>query len=172
MENKDNIIHFGCKHCENTDMKYFQFNSLEVQTEQWKNNPYKSNWNRETTPKIPVGIHLKCAKCNKDTFIIPNIYNPTEWGNDIPQQCIVNVTFEKPEFSAIQYVLTDDGFLDKIVLTANNEKLSLITQKNIKDNIKVSVIGKSQYDLLLSRGLKEVGEIDKSKEEDKKNNKK
>lgn len=158
-ENTEKIL-FKCKHCENDDMKYFVFHSLEFQSEQFKNSPYRQNWNRETTPKVPIGFHVRCAKCNKDTFFVPNEYNPTLWGNDIPQQCLVNLKFEKPAFSAISYVLTEDGFLDQIVLTANNERLSMLSKSIIDNSAKISVIGKTQYDLLLSRGLKEVGYIE------------
>lgn len=158
-DNTDKVL-FKCKHCENDDMKYFVFHSLEFQSDQFKNSPYRQNWNRETTPKIPIGFHVRCAKCNKDTFFVPNEYNPTSWGNDIPQQCLVNVKFEKPAFSAISYVLTEDGFLDQIVLTANNERLSMLSKTIVDNSAKLSVIGKAQYDLLLSRGLKEVGYIE------------
>lgn len=152
-------VMFKCKHCENDDMKHFVFYSLETQSDTYKNHPYKQNWDRETTPKIPLGFHVRCAKCNKDTFFIPSDYQPTMWGNDVPQSCIVNVKFEKPPFSAINYVLTEEGFLDQVVLTSNNEKLSMITKKIINDSNKFSVIGKSQYELLLKRGLKEVEEV-------------
>lgn len=155
-DNTDKVL-FKCKHCENDDMKYFVFHSLEFQSDQFKNSPYRQNWNRETTPKIPIGFHIRCAKCNKDTFFIPNEYNPTAWGSDIPQQCLVNVKFEKPAFSAISYVLTEDGFLDQVVLTANNERLSMLSKTVIDNSTKLSIIGKAQYDLLLSRGLREVG---------------
>lgn len=158
-ENTEKVL-FKCKHCENDDMKYFVFHSLEFQSEQFKNSPYRQNWNRETTPKVPIGFHVRCAKCNKDTFFVPSEYNPTLWGNDIPQQCLVNLKFEKPAFSAISYVLTEDGFLDQIVLTANNERLSMLSKSIIDNSAKLSVIGKAQYDLLLSRGLKEVGYIE------------
>lgn len=157
-------VMFKCKHCENDDMKHFVFYSLETQSDTYKNHPYRQNWDRETTPKIPIGFHIRCAKCNKDTFYVVDSYQPTLWGNDIPQQCLVNVKFEKPAFSAINYILTDDGFLDQIVLTANNDKISLITKKQIDDSMKFSVIGKSQYELLLSRGLKESGYIEPIKE--------
>lgn len=155
----DKKLIFKCSHCENDDMRHFVFYSLEYQSEQFMNSPYKQNWNRETTPKVPVGIHIRCAKCNKDTFIIPDSYQPTMWGNDIPQQCIVNVKYEKPAFSAVQYILTEDGYLDQVVVTANNEMLSLVTKTNIEEKTKFSVIGKSQYELLLGRGLKEVGSV-------------
>lgn len=164
-ENNEKVL-FKCKHCDNDDMKYFVFHSLEFQSEQFKNSPYKQNWNRETTPKIPIGFHIRCAKCNKDTFYVPNEFNPTAWGSDIPQQCLVNVKFEKPAFSAISYVLTEDGFLDQIVLTANNEKLSMLNKSIISDSVKVSVIGKSQYDLLLAKGLKEVGYVEPAVKEE------
>ncbi|MGL6185554.1 MAG: hypothetical protein ACRC1T_09280 [Clostridium chrysemydis] len=158
-ENTEKIL-FKCKHCENDDMKYFVFHSLEFQSDQFKNSPYRQNWNRETTPKIPIGFHVRCAKCNKDTFFVPNEYNPTPWGSDIPQQCLVNVKFEKPAFSAISYVLTEDGYLDQIVLTANNERLSMLSKTIVDSSAKLSIIGKPQYDLLLSRGLKEVGYVE------------
>lgn len=164
-DNTEKIL-FKCKHCENDDMKYFVFHSLEFQSDQFKNSPYRQNWNRETTPKVPIGFHVRCAKCNKDTFFVPNEYNPTSWGNDIPQQCLVNVKFEKPAFSAISYVLTEDGFLDQIVLTANNERLSMLSKSIVDSSAKLSVIGKTQYDLLLSRGLREVGSVGPIVQED------
>ncbi|MGL6101313.1 MAG: hypothetical protein ACRC0G_17040 [Fusobacteriaceae bacterium] len=152
----DKRILFKCKHCDNDDMRYFVFHSLEYQSDAVKNSPYRQNWNRETSPKIPIGFHLLCAKCNKDTFIIPNDYQPTTWGNDVPQQCIVNVMFEKPQFSSISYVLTEDGFLDQVVTTANNEMLSMITKEMIGEPVNFNTLGKTQYELLLKRGLKEV----------------
>lgn len=157
-EKVEDKVLFKCKHCENDDMKHFIFHSLETQSDHYKNHPYRQNWDRETTPKIPIGFHIRCGKCGKDTFYVIDNYQPTLWGNDIPQQCLVNVKFEKPAFSAINYILTESGFLDQIVVTANNDKISLITKKQVDDSMKFSVIGKAQYELLLSRGLKEVGD--------------
>lgn len=151
-----NKVVFKCKHCDNDDLRYMKFASLNKQSPQYQNHIYKPNWDYETTPKIPVGIHIKCAKCNKDTFIIPDSYNGTEWGNDIPDQCIIPVRYERPQFSAIQYVMNDEGYLDKIVVTANNERISLISEQVLRDDVQLSVIGKKQYELLLSRGLQEV----------------
>lgn len=157
LENTDvNKIVFKCKHCDNDDMRYMKFASLNKQSPQYQNHIYRQNWDYETTPKVPVGIHIRCAKCGKDTFIIPDAYNGTEWGNDIPEQCIVAVKYEKPQFSAIQYIMNGEGYLDKVVLTANNEMISLLTQQEIADKEGISVIGKKQYELLLSRGLQEV----------------
>lgn len=158
MENEK--IVFKCKHCENDDLRYMQFFSLNKQSPQYMNSIYKQNWDYETTPKIPIGIHIKCAKCGKDTIIIPDMYSATQWTNDIPKQCLVSVKYEKPQFSAIQYVMNDEGYLDKIVITANNQKVSMITEKVLDDESQVSVIGKKQYDLLLSRGLQEVRKDD------------
>lgn len=157
-EDTNNKIIFKCKHCDNDDLRYMEFHSLNFISEQWKNSPYRSSYNYETMPKTPMGIHIRCAKCGKDSFIIPDKYTGTEWGNDIPEQCIISVKYEKPQFSAIQYVMNDEGFLDKIVLTANNEKISLITQQIIDERVGLSVIGKKQYELLLLRGLQEVGQ--------------
>lgn len=148
-------ILFKCKHCDNDDIRYFIFNSLEYQSEQYANSPYRQNWNRETTPKIPVGIHIKCGKCNKDTFIIPTEYQPTLWGADIPEQCIINIKYQQPEYSAIQYVLTEDGFLDQIVITANNDTISLLSKEKIT-KINYNSIGQKQYQMLLERGLPEI----------------
>lgn len=156
MEDVNKII-FKCKHCDNDDLRYMKFASLNKQSPQYQNHIYRQNWDYETTPKVPVGIHIRCAKCGKDTFIMPDTYLGTEWGTDIPEQCVIAVKYEKPQFSAIQYVMTDDGYLDRIVITANNEKISLVTEKLVDDNVQLSVIGKKQYELLLSRGLKEVG---------------
>lgn len=149
-------IVFRCKHCDNDDLRYMKFMSLNKQSPQYQNHMYRQNWDYETTPKVPVGIHIRCAKCGKDTFIIPDMYGATEWGNDIPEQCIIIVKYEKPQFSAIQYVMTDDGYLDRVVITSNNEKISLVTEKVVDDNTSLSVIGKKQYEILLSRGLQEV----------------
>ena len=154
-DEKGKII-FKCKHCDNDDLRYMKFASLNKQSPQYQNHVYRQNWDYETTPKVPVGIHIKCAKCGKDTFIIPDSYVGTEWGNDIPQQCIVTVRYEKPQISAIHYVMNDEGYLDRIVITANNEKMSMITEDIISDDVQLSVIGKKQYELLLSRGLTEV----------------
>ncbi len=156
MEDEKEKIVFKCKHCDNNDLRYMQFFSLNKQSPQYANSIYKQNWDYETTPKIPVGIHIKCAKCGKDTIIMPDMYSATPWTNDIPKQCLVNVKYEKPQFSAIQYVMNDEGYLDKIVITANNQKVSMITEKVLDDDSQISVIGKKQYDLLLSRGLQEV----------------
>lgn len=158
-EDNDDKIVFKCKHCDNDDIRYMKFASLNKQSPQYQNHIYKQNWDYETTPKVPIGIHIRCAKCGKDTFIIPDMYAGTEWGVDIPEQCIVQVKYEKPQFSAIQYVMNSDGYLDKVVLTANNEMISLITQEEVKDKEGLSVIGKKQYDLLLQRGLSEVKKV-------------
>lgn len=154
-QDKNKVI-FKCKHCENDDLRYMTFNSLNRQSPQYVNHMYKQNWDYETTPKVPMGIHIRCAKCGKDTFIIPDSYGYVDWGSDIPEQCIVQVKYEKPQFSAIQYVMNTDGYLDKVVVTSNNDMISLITQEEIKDKDGLSVIGKKQYDLLLQRGLQEV----------------
>lgn len=156
--NEEGKITFKCKHCDNDDIRYMKFYSLNKQSPQWQNHMYKNNWDYETTPKIPIGIHIRCAKCGKDTIIIPDSYLGTEWSKDIPEQCIVNVKYEKPFVSAVQYVMNADGYLDKVVLTANNDMISLITQEVITDKEGLSAIGKKQYDLLLSRGLQEVGQ--------------
>lgn len=154
--NNTNVkVSFKCKHCDNDDLRYFQFNSLNYQSEKYRDSPYRNTWDYECTPKKPIGIHIKCAKCGKDTLIIPNEYNGTNWGNDIPQQCIMNVQFQKPPFSAIQYVITDDGYLDKLVVTSNNEIISLLTQTPIDTSIGFNQIGKNQYEILLSKGLEE-----------------
>lgn len=156
MPDVEGKIVFKCKHCDNDDLRHMQFYSLNKQSPQYANHIYKQNWDYETTPKIPVGIHIKCAKCGKDTIILPDVYSATEWSNDIPKQCLVSVKYERPAFSAIQYIMNDDGYLDKIVITANNQKVSMITEKVLDDDAQVSVIGKKQYELLLSRGLQEV----------------
>lgn len=156
LEDNNGKVIFKCKHCDNDDLRYMKFASLNKQSPQYSNHIYKQNWDYETTPKVPVGIHIKCAKCGKDTFIMPDMYAGTEWGNDIPEQCIMPVKYEKPQFSAIQYVMNGEGYLDKVVLTANNEMISLITQQEVTDKEGMSVIGKKQYDLLLTRGLQEV----------------
>lgn len=153
----ENKMLFKCKHCENDDLRYFNFQSLEFQSDNVKNSPYKQNWTRETAPKIPVGLHIRCAKCNKDTFMIPDSYQPTMWGEDIPKQCIVNIKFEKPQYSAVVYALMGDGFLDQIVLTVNNERFSVLTKTVLPNEVTYSIIDKKQYDILIARGLKEVG---------------
>ena len=152
-------ITFQCKHCGNDDLRYMQFASLNNQSPQYKNNLYRQNWDYETTPKIPIGIHIKCAKCGKDTFIIPNYYGGTEWGNDIPQQCMTHVQFQQPEYSDIKYIINPDGFLDRIVVTSQNKYISMITEEVLPDGINNLIIDKAQYETLLGRGLKEVTKV-------------
>lgn len=149
-------MNFKCIHCENDDLKYFKFNSLNYQSEHWKRMPYQPSKDYESTPKIPIGIHIRCSKCDKDSFYIPENYGFTEWGTDIPSQCIVNVKQEVPEFSAIIYVLNADGMLDKLVKTSEGQILSIITQNVILDISDFTIITKRQYESLLTKGLLEV----------------
>lgn len=149
---------FKCKHCENDDLRYMKLSNVFTNNPQYANQIYRDNWNSK-----PIGVHIECAKCNKDTFIIPDIFSSIEWGNDIPEQCITQVKFEKPKYLAIKYVMTEDGYLDRVVETSNGQFISMITEDIIDDASKLSVIGKKQYELLLSRGLKEKGADEKLK---------
>lgn len=151
-----NKITFKCKHCDNDDIRYMQFFSLNKQSPQYANHIYRQNWDYETTPKVPIGIHIKCAKCGKDTFIIPNFYQGTMWGTDIPEQCIVNITYEKPQFSSKKYIINKYGQLDIVVQTINNEIISIINQKIVIDDGTITYITQDKYETLMKNGLPTV----------------
>lgn len=161
-------IIFKCKHCDNDDLRYMKLSNVFINSPQYANQMYRDAWgNRGAIQSI--GVHIECAKCNKDTFIIPDLFSSIEWGNDIPEQCVTQVKFEKPKYLAIKYVMTEDGYLDRVVETSNGQFISMITEEVITDPSKISAIGKKQYDLLLSRGLREIGRptiIDVDKKED------
>lgn len=151
-----NKITFKCKHCDNDDIRYMQFFSLNKQSPQYANHMYRQNWDYETTPKVPIGIHIRCAKCGKDTFIIPDYYQGTMWGMDIPEQCIVNITYEKPPFSSKKYIINGEGKLDVVVYTISNEIFSLISQKLIVDDGNITYIKPEKYHQLVAMGLPTV----------------
>lgn len=155
VQDKDKII-FKCKHCDNDDIRYMQFFSLNKQSPQYANHIYRQNWDYETTPKVPIGIHIKCAKCGKDTFIIPNFYQGTMWGTDIPEQCIVNITYEKPQFSSKKYIINKEGKLDVVVQTINNEIISILNQNLVIDDGTITYITETKYETLVKNGLPTV----------------
>ena len=155
-QTKEDKIIFKCKHCENDDIRYMQFYSLNKQSPQYANHIYRQNFDYETMPKVPIGIHIRCAKCSKDTFIIPNSYQGTMWGFDIPQQCIVNIVYEKPKFSAKKYIINSDGCLDIVVQTIDNETISVLNQETIIDSQNITEITKEKYQTLSSLGLPTV----------------
>lgn len=147
---------FQCKHCGNDDIRYMKFDSVNHHTQQNQNNLFQQYFNYETTPKIPVGIHFRCAKCNKDTFIIPDSYGYVDWTQDIPIQCITRVQFEQPKYSSIKYIINANGFLDKVVLTSQNQYVSIITEEVLVENSNDVEINEEKYNILLKQGLKEV----------------
>lgn len=53
---------FKCKHCENDDLRYMKLSNVFTNSPQYANQIYRDNWNSK-----PVGVHIECAKCNKDT---------------------------------------------------------------------------------------------------------
>lgn len=154
-QDKNKVV-FKCKHCDNDDIRYMQFFSVNRQSPQYANSMYRQNWDYETTPKVPIGIHIRCAKCGKDTLIIPDSYQGTMWSNEIPEQCIVNIKYEKPQFSSKKYIVNGEGYLDIVVQTINNEIISVINQETIKDNDSVTYITQEKYETLYNMGLPTV----------------
>ena len=156
------IEKMACPHCGNDHINEMIFSSVDYINPQHKQNPIMSGYSYEWKPKIPIGFHFKCSKCNKDTFIIfeNGKYGSTEWGEDIPQQVIFTPIFKQPEFSATSYVMYNEekkgGYLDQVVVTNQNTILSLITRETIIDDGSWKVIDKKMYELLKSKGFREV----------------
>lgn len=158
-----NIEKFGCPHCGNDNINEFVFNSVDFMNPQNKQNPILNGYSYEWKPKIPIGFHFKCSKCGKDTFIIPENgkYGTIEWGEDIPQQVIFTPVYKQPEFSATTFIMYNEerkgGYLDQVVTTNQNTILSLITREVITEDGSWKIIDKKMYNLLKSKGFKEVG---------------
>lgn len=161
MGNKINKM--ACPHCGNDNINEMMFDSVDYINPQNKQNPFFNGYSYEWKPKIPIGFHFKCSKCGKDTFIIPENgkYGSIEWGDDIPIQTIFTPVFEQPKFSATTYIMYNEekngGYLDQVVVTNQNLILSLLTRETLIDNGTWKIIDKKMYDLLKSKGFKEVG---------------
>lgn len=158
-----NIEKMACPHCGNDNINEMIFNSVDYMNPQNKQNPILNGYSYEWKPKIPIGFHFKCSKCGKDTFIIPENgkYGTIEWGEDIPQQVIFTPVYKQPEFSATTFIMHNEeikgGHLDQVVTTNQNTILSLITREVITEDGSWKVIDKKMYELLKSKGIKEVG---------------
>ena len=150
-------ILFKCKHCDNDDMKHMIIKTVVQSNPEYR--PFPNN--AGVSPMLNVGLHIDCAKCNKDTIvIIDELYkNNTELPQNVPQEVLVHVKFEKPLFSAIKYILTDDMTLDKVVVDINNQIISLITQKVV--SIGYKEITEEQYKALKNKMVEEVKIEDK-----------
>lgn len=149
---EENKILFKCKHCDNDDMKHMIIKTVVQANPEYR--PFPNN--AGVSPTLNVGLHIDCAKCEKDTIIIiDELYrNNTELPQNVPNEVLVHVKFEKPMFSAIKYILTDDMTLDKVVVDINNQKISLITQKLV--TIGYKEITEEQYKALKNKMVEEV----------------
>lgn len=148
----DNNIVFACKHCGNTDMRHMQINAVTHQNPDYKPYPY----NMDVAPYVNVGLHIDCAKCNKDTVILIEDFhkNNTPLTPNVPKEVLVHVKFEKPKFSATKFILTDDMTLDQVVVDINNQMISLITREFVTVGYKE--ITEEQYKCLKNKKVEEV----------------
>lgn len=158
---EENKLIFKCKHCENDDLKSMIIKTIVQPNPEYKPFPYNSN-----IPQfLNVGLFVSCAKCDKDTVIIIDEFYKNQVQidlNNIPEKALVHVKFEKPLFSAIKYILTDDLTLDKIVIDINNRPISMITQNIV--NMPYREISAEQYKALKEKKVEEAKPIIKNKE--------
>lgn len=157
---------FKCRHCDNDNILHMRFYSLEYKSDRYKNSFNSVQYDRETEPKIPIGIHINCAKCGKDTLFIPEPYGYTKWDNDITEEMLTRIPFVEPEYSSISYIVNSEGLLDKIVKRKDGKIISTITNEEIDQTMSYSVINKEQYDILYLKGLDEVTISSDKKEEE------
>lgn len=144
---------FKCKHCENDDLKHMHIKPIVQPNPDYK--PFAFN----TEQYINVGLLVGCAKCNKDTVVIIDDFHNNKVQIDmkeVPEQALIYVKFETPEFSAIKYILTDSMKLDQVVVDINNKIFSLITRKEVKEGYRE--ISKAQYEALREKRIEEVKE--------------
>lgn len=151
---EENKILFKCKHCENDDLKSMVINTIVQPNPEYRPFPY----NDKIQPTLNVGLFVSCAKCEKDTVIIIDEFykNLVQLDlNAVPEKALLHVKFEKPLFSAIKYVLTDNMELDKLVIDINNRPISMLTQEEVK--IGYREISEEQYKGLKNKMVQEVG---------------
>lgn len=153
---EENKIIFKCKHCENDDLKSMIIKTIVQPNPEYKPFPYNAN-----IPQfLNCGLFVSCAKCDKDTVIIIDEFYKNQVQidlNNIPEKALIHVKFEKPLFSAIKYILTDDMTLDKIVIDINNRPISMITQNVV--NIPYREITGEQYKALKEKKIEEAKPI-------------
>lgn len=149
---EDNKIIFKCKHCENDDLKTMVIKSI-VQP----NQEYKPFYNANVPQFFNVGLFVSCAKCNKDTVVVIDEFYKDSVQinlNEVPEKALIHVKFEKPLFSAIKYILTDDMTLDRVVVDINNQLISMITQTIV--TIGYREITAEQYKALKEKKIEEA----------------
>lgn len=162
------IEKMACPYCGNDNINEMIFDSIDYVDPRHKQNPMLGGYTYEWKPKIPIGFHFKCTKCNKDTFIIPEngAFGNIEWGEDIPAQTIFTPVFKQPEYSATTYIMyngvRNGGYLDQVVVTNKNTILSLITRETVVDDGTWKIIDEKMYKILKSQGIKEVGVYEQS----------
>ena len=144
-----------CSHCHETNINYFQFGSLDSVRPQDRMNPM---FTYEWMPKVPIGFYFKCAKCGKDTVVIPSNYGHREYSQDIPEQIIVRPVFQQPEFSITHYIMYDaTGLLDQVVVTQNNTIISLNSKQEVINDGSWHEIPATMFNICKSKGFEEVG---------------
>lgn len=150
----------GCKHCGNTDLSSLRLSSLTAFDNQFSNliSQFATNQNPDMLkPKMAVGIHIDCLKCEKDTFIVPENYPMTDASLNIPEQCIVKQVLEQPKFSAVKYIMYQDtATLDKIVKVYSGGYFSVITEQPVEENGWDEIKSEITYKNLLKQGVREV----------------
>lgn len=148
----DKIV-FKCNHCDNDDLKHVIIKPI-IQP-----NPDYKPFMLQNEQYILVGLLVSCAKCEKDTVVIIDDFHNNKVQinmNEVPEKAILYAKFEKPEFSAIKYILTDNMKLDQVVIDINNRIFSLITRKEVKEGYRE--ISKAQYEALKEKRIEEVKE--------------
>lgn len=150
---EDNKLSFKCRHCDNDDLKSMIIKPIVQPNPEYKPFPYNAN----VQPLLNLGLFVSCAKCDKDTVvIIDDFYNNSVQINlnEVPEKALLHVKFEKPLFSAIKYILTDDMTLDKVVVDINNQLISMITQTVV--TVGYREITAEQYKALKEKKIEEV----------------
>lgn len=156
---KDKVV-LGCKHCGNTELSSLKLSSLTMFDNKFNNliTQFSTGMNPDLLkPKMAIGIHVDCLKCEKDTFIIPESYGMTDAALDIPQQCIVKQVLEQPKFSAVKYIMYQDtATLDKIVKVYSGGYISVITELPVEETGWDEIKSEITYNNLLKQGVREV----------------
>ncbi|MGL5718582.1 MAG: hypothetical protein ACRCX2_36595 [Paraclostridium sp.] len=153
---KDDVLTFKCKHCDNDDLKSMIIKPIVHPNPEYKPFPYNAN----AQQFLNTGLFVSCAKCDKDTVVvIDDFHNNAVQVNlsEVPEKALVHVKFQKPLYSAIKYILTDDMTLDKVVVDINNQLFSVITQSFVSAEYRE--ITPEQYKGLKEKKIEEVKPI-------------
>ncbi len=129
---EDKKILFKCNHCENDDLRHMVIKPILQPNPEYKPFPFGQGGDQF----IQTGLLISCAKCNKDTVVIIDDFYKNSVQIDVkevPEKAILYVKFERPEFSAIKYILTDSMKLDQVVIDINNRIFSLISREEVKE---------------------------------------